>query len=198
MSVGAAPSAASPVPGAPPADPAGPAPGSAARRPRAARTLLALATAGLLLAAAGLLVRAGQLADAPAAGDRALADGPATARVTEEVGEALRRVFSYRPDDTAATREAARTLLAGRAARQYALLFGGLEQQAAAQKLTLTTRVVRAGVVRLTDHEARLLVFLDQVAVRAGGPATTVAAQLSVTAAREEDGRWRITELGAR
>ena len=57
--------------------------------------------------------------------------------------------------------------------------------------------MVRAGVVSLTGDRARLLVFLDQTAQRAGAAATTAAAQLSVTA-HLVGGHWRISDLKAR
>jgi Mce-associated membrane protein len=170
--------------------------GPAARARRHTPVVVAVVLA-LLLGGVLLLVRAGQLTGAPAAGNRALADTEATARVTGDVSNALTEVFSYRPGDTAATRESARELLAGRAARQYAELFGQVEKRAAEQKLTLTTHVVRAGVTRLTGNSARLLVFLDQVSQRQGAAPATAPAQLSVTA-ELADGRWRIVDIASR
>jgi Mce-associated membrane protein len=151
----------------------------------------------LILGGALFLLRAGQMTGAPAADNRALTDTEATARVTGDVSNALTEVFSYRPGDTGATREAARELLAGKAARQYAELFGQVEKRAAEQKLTLTTHVVRAGVTRLTGGSARLLVFLDQVSQRQGATPATAPAQLSVTA-ELTDGRWRIVDIASR
>ncbi|MEU6058403.1 hypothetical protein [Streptomyces sp. NPDC047097] len=161
------------------------------RRIAAALTLLLLATAGVLLF---LTTR---LADDPALGNRALTDTEATARVAGEVGGGLAEVFSYGPDATERARTAARRLLAGKAAKQYEELFGQVERRAAEQRLTLTTHVVRTGVVRLTADRAELLVFLDQMAQRAGKPTTSAAAQLAVTA-ELADGRWRITTIQAR
>ncbi|MEE1754031.1 hypothetical protein [Streptomyces sp. SP18CS02] len=166
-------------------------------RRRAASRLAALLVAALLLAGGGLLWRGQQLAGSPAAQNRALSDTGATSRVVGEVSGALSQVFSYSPQDTETTRQAARRLLGGKAARQYATLFSQVEQRAAEQRLTLTTHVVRAGVTRLTDRDAHLLVFLDQVAERAGKPATTAAAQLSVTA-EPHDGHWRIVDITSR
>ena len=124
-----------------------------------------------------------------------------------EVGEEARLKHRYldlrRSGPNAALRlrskinKAARDVLAGHAATQYQSLFAQIREQVASQRLTLTTRVVRAGVVSLTGRRARLLVFLDQTAQRAGGAATSAAAQLSVTA-QYSAGHWRITELTAR
>ncbi|MGW1190591.1 hypothetical protein [Streptomyces sp. NPDC002559] len=161
------------------------------------RAVAAVLTAALLVTGGALFVEGGQLRDTPATSNHALTDREATTRVAGDVSNALGKVFSYSPQATAVTKESARKLLAGKALQQYAALFGQVEKQAADQKLTLTTHVVRAGVTRLTDDSAHLLVFLDQVYEREGRRATTAAAQLSVTA-RLRDGQWTVVEITAR
>ncbi|MFF3979541.1 hypothetical protein [Streptomyces sp. NPDC001828] len=151
----------------------------------------------LLLAGAGLLFQARQLTHTPATANRALTDAPATTRVIGDVSNTLGKVFSYSGQDTSATEQAAKELLGGRAASQFASLYGELRQRAADQKLSLTTHVVRAGVTRLTRDRAELLVFLDQRAQRGTSAATTAAAQLSITA-QLDDGHWQITDIRAR
>ncbi|MET7870683.1 hypothetical protein [Streptomyces cyaneofuscatus] len=166
------------------------------RRPRWPRLLGAL-LAVVLLATGGLLFAEGrELRDTPATGNLALTDAEATTRVTGDVSNALGRIFSYGPDATVLAKDAAREVLAGKALQQYAALFGQVEKQAADQRLTLTTHVVRAGVTRLTGTGAHLLVFLDQVYERRGRPATTASAQLSVTAELRGE-RWRIVEISS-
>ncbi|MET9108026.1 hypothetical protein, partial [Streptomyces zhihengii] len=172
--------------------------GSAAPPRRRWRLYAVLATVVALLAAgAGLLFQERQLRGTPAAANRALTDADTTAGVTGDVSNALTEIFSYTPSDTARTRAAAGELLAGRAARQYTGLFAQVEKEAARQKVTLTTHVVRAGVTRLSGDSARLLVFLDQVSERPGKEPATAPAQLSVTA-ELHDGRWRITDIASR
>ncbi len=151
----------------------------------------------LLVAGGGLFAMGRQLRDTPATSNAALTDSEATSRVAGDVTNALGKVFSYSPSATAVTKESAKQLLAGKALQQYAALFGQVEKQAAGQKLTLTTHVVRAGVTRLTHDSAHLLVFLDQVYERRGKTASTAAAQLSVTA-QLRDGRWTIVEITSR
>ncbi|MFF9510197.1 hypothetical protein ACF1BU_26270 [Streptomyces sp. NPDC014724] len=169
-------------------------PGTGSRWPR----VVAAALVVVLLAVGGTLFAEGrQLRDTPATSNRALTDSGATTRVAGDVSNALGKVFSYSPQATAVTKESAKQLLAGKALQQYATLFGQVEKQAADQKLTLTTHVVRAGVTRLTGDSAHLLVFLDQVYEREGKPATTAAAQLSVTA-RLRDGHWTVVEITSR
>ncbi|MEW1614986.1 MULTISPECIES: hypothetical protein [unclassified Streptomyces] len=166
------------------------------RRPRWPRVLGALLTVALVATGGVLFAQGQQLRDIPATANLALTDTEATTRVTGDVSNALGRIFSYGPEATALAKDAAQQVLAGKALRQYAALFGQVEKQAADQKLTLTTHVVRAGVTRLTGTSAHLLVFLDQVYERRGRPATTASAQLSVTA-ELRDGRWRIVEISS-
>ncbi|MFD5502255.1 hypothetical protein ACFWJS_21465 [Streptomyces sp. NPDC127061] len=169
-------------------------PAPARRWPRVVAAVLAV----VLLVAGGVLFAQGRaLRDTPATANRALTDSEATTRVAGDVSNALGKVFSYSPQATAVTKESAKQLLAGKALQQYAALFGQVEKQSADQKLTLTTHVVRAGVTRLTENSAHLLVFLDQVYEREGKPATTAAAQLSVTA-QLRDGHWTVVEITSR
>jgi Mce-associated membrane protein len=166
---------------------------------RRGRGFLAFALTVVLLVAGGcgFLYRSHQLRDVPAARNHALTDTETTARVAGDVSNALGKVFSYTPEDTGVTAKEARELLAGKAAKQYTELFGQVGTRAEQQRLTLTTQVVRAGVVTLEGGEAHLLVFLDQTAQRKGKAAGAVAAQLSVTA-ELRDGSWLITDIKAR
>ncbi|MFF1832622.1 hypothetical protein ACFVXE_00165 [Streptomyces sp. NPDC058231] len=162
-------------------------------RPVAAAVLVV----ALLAAGTGLFVRGRQLRDTPATDNLALTDTAATARVAGDVSSALTKVFSYGPGGTDETKASAKRLLGGEALRQYAALFGQVEKQSADQKLTLTTHVVRTGVIRLSGTGAHLLVFLDQVYERQGRTATTAGAQLSVTA-ELRDGHWQIVGITSR
>ncbi|MEV8314679.1 hypothetical protein AB0Q95_10950 [Streptomyces sp. NPDC059900] len=172
-------------------------PASRRRAGRRSRTLLALVLAALLLTGGTLLVLTDRTADAPGADNRALTDSERTRRVIADISDALTTVFTYTPDDLATTERRAHDVLRGKAAKDYRALFGKLRRQAAEQKLSLTTQVVRAGAVELTGDTAQLLVFLDQRAKRKGAKATTAAAQLSITA-RLHDGHWTITDIKAR
>ncbi|MBB5078172.1 hypothetical protein [Nonomuraea endophytica] len=164
------------------------------RRPRMGRPAALVAVAVALLGT-GVAVRAAAPAPDVAVGNRALLDRAGTTRVAGDVSNALARIFTYSPAEIEATELAARDSLEGRAAAEYTRLIAQIRRDVVTQQATLTTRVVRAGVVALTGDTARLLVFLDQTATRSGksaGPA--VAAQLTVNA-RLRDDRWRITEI---
>lgn len=158
------------------------------------KRLLVIALAIALLALA-LRPAAGLLKDDGDPRDEAVLDDVATTEVIGDVSTSLGKVFTYGPGDVAATEQAANRELSGAALTQYRRLFGQVKAQAPAHQVALTTRVVRAGVVSLSGDTARLLVFLDQTATRAGKPAgTPAAAQLMVTAQRER-GHWSITDL---
>ncbi|WP_436960938.1 hypothetical protein [Streptomyces sp. SudanB182_2057] len=186
----------SPVDGAAPSEPGG----SVSRRPARGR-LRGAAAAGvvavLLCGGGGFLYGAHQLRSTESARNRALTDTEATARVAGEIDNALARVFSYTPDGAATAERSARTVLDGRAARQYRELFARIRDDLAGQRITLGTKAVRTGVIELAGDRARLLVFLDQTSRRGTGKATTAAAQLTVTARLVKD-RWRIVDIKAR
>ncbi|WP_370971625.1 hypothetical protein [Amycolatopsis sp. cg9] len=160
----------------------------------------------LLLAAAIVLTGAGawftveahSAAETSAAGNLALTDVGATAEVTSAITLAVNRIFSYSYDRTDVTEKAAAAVLRGAAKDSYDKLFAQVRQKAPEQKLVLTSRVSAIAVQELRDNHARLLVFLDQSAVRADNNATdNAAAQLSVTAERS-NGTWVITALEPR
>ncbi|MEV6246811.1 hypothetical protein AB0M38_11490 [Streptomyces sp. NPDC051742] len=181
---------------------AGAGPAAAARRRRRApafwrKAALPAAVAGLLLAGSGFFHGAHQLRSTPSARNQALTDTGATTRVGGDVGEGLARVFSYAPAGADAAERSARTVLAGRAARQYTELFAQVRARLVEQRLTLTTQAVRTGVIELDGNRARLLVFLDQTSRRDNAAATSAAAQLTVTAEFRGD-RWLIVDIKAR
>jgi Mce-associated membrane protein len=149
----------------------------------------------LVLAGAGVLALTDRQRAAVPSANRALLDAPATTKVTGDVSDTLVKIFSYRHGEVGATERAAAQLLEGRAAQQYRDLFAQVKRQAPAQRLDLSTRVVRAGVFRLSGDTAQVLVFLDQQSTRNGEPAGgTAAAQLVVTA-HLRDGLWRIAGI---
>jgi Mce-associated membrane protein len=165
------------------------------------RTLTALVSAAaVVLAGLGgwFLIEANALRDSSSTANTALVDTGRTAEVSAAVSNALSQVFSYSYDKTEVTEQAAADLLRGAALDTYDKLFAQVREQAPAQKLVLTTRVVSSAVQYLEGDRARLLVFLDQSATRAdAGTTNAAAAQLSVTVKREGD-RWVITDLEPR
>lgn len=159
-----------------------------------------LLAAALVLAGAGVwfTLEARAAAGNPAAANVALTDVGATADVSSAVTLAVNRIFSYSYDRTDVTEKAAAAVLRGSAKDSYDKLFTEVKRKAPEQKLVLTSRVSAIAVQELKNGQARLLVFLDQSAVRADNNATdSAAAQLSVTA-EHTTGGWVITALEPR
>jgi len=171
----------------------------AAQRNRRSLTAIFAAAAVVLAGLGGwFLFEANNLRDSSSTANTALVDTGRTAEVSAAVSNALNQVFSYSYDKTEVTEQAAADLLRGSALDTYDKLFAQVREQAPAQKLVLTTRVVSSAVQYLEGDRARLLVFLDQSATRADADTTNAAAaQLSVTVKREGD-RWVITDLEPR
>ncbi|MFZ4300097.1 hypothetical protein ACOZE3_19555 [Streptomyces cinereoruber] len=165
--------------------------------PRRRKAVLVATVVALLLGGSAFFYGAHQLRSTPSARNHALTDTAATTRVGGDVGEGLARVFSYAPAQADAAERSARTVLSGRAARQYADLFAQVRASLVEQRVTLTTQAVRTGVIELSGNTARLLVFLDQTSQRDAAPATSAAAQLTVTAEFRDD-RWLIVDIKAR
>ncbi|MBP2580606.1 Mce-associated membrane protein [Streptomyces sp. PvR006] len=176
------------------------------------KAALAAVVAVLLLAGSAFFYGAHQLRSTPSARNHALTDAGATARVGGDVAEGLARIFSYTPASDDAVERSAGTVLAGRAARQYADLFAQVRAKLVEQRITLSTQTVRTGVIELDGDSARLLVFLDQTSRRDiprgdstrqdkarqdKATATSAAAQLTVTATFQGD-RWLIVDIKAR
>ncbi|MEU1128897.1 hypothetical protein ABZ383_03390 [Streptomyces sp. NPDC005900] len=171
--------------------------GRARRRGFGGRLVPAVCAALLVLAGCGFFYGAHQARSTPSAANRALTDAEETTRVAGDVDNALARVFSYTPDGLEATERAARSVLAGRAQRQYTELMERIRADVAARRVTLSTQAVRTGVIELDGDSARLLVFLDQISHRGKAGTTSAAAQLTVTARREDD-QWRIVDIKTR
>lgn len=150
----------------------------------------------LVLAGSGLLAAAAGLRGTPAAANRALTDRTTTRQVIAAVSTDISEIYSYSYADIPSTTAAAARVLTGQAAAQYRELSPML-RDAVSQRLTVATRVVRAGVITLIGDTAQLLVFLDQRATRGDTKESSVRAQLMVTA-RFSDGQWRIASIEAR
>ncbi|GAA3530218.1 hypothetical protein GCM10022222_11440 [Amycolatopsis ultiminotia] len=155
--------------------------------------MLPLAVAVVALACAvWFAVAAGSLRPGD---DEALVEQSATAEVTDQVGTAVKALFSYDYADLDRTTRAAADVLSGAAVSQYRTQFAAARKRADEQKLIRTTTVRAIGVRTLHGDDASLLLFLDQQTILpSGGAPKSSVAQLSVTAHRS-DGRWKITAM---
>ncbi len=130
--------------------------------------------------------------------NKAMVDPAATVNVKQDVTAAVETIFSYDYEAIEKTEQAADDLLITDEVRDvYNALYGEVKRNAPEQKIILTTKVSRIAVIDLSDDSARLLVFVDQSAVRQGEEEPSVGgSQLTVTAQRV-DGKWKIADLDA-
>lgn len=150
-----------------------------------------------VLVAVGLLgwLMAHDMTSTASAQNTAMVDAAATSRVQSEVSRALTSVLSYDHANPAQTETAAREVLTGDASKEYETLLKTLAERAPGQQLVLTAVVQSAGVKKLSDTEASLLVFLDQSSQRAeDNEASYSAAQLAVKA-KKVGKVWKISGL---
>lgn len=162
----------------------------------AVRRHAALLLAVVLLLGAGLAFwQADRARDKDNVGNVALVDDARTEEVQGAVQTGLLRALSFDYDNPEATDAAADQVLRGDARKEYDTLFATLRDKAPDQKIKLVAKIRTTAVQELKGDRARLLVFLDQAAQRAGDEESSwSAAQVSVDA-EVIDGEWRITGL---
>jgi Mce-associated membrane protein len=140
-------------------------------------------------------VQANRLTSQPSAQNSALTDNAATSQVSGETTSAVNVLFSYNYADMASTSRAAQRLLTGAAVQQYATLFRQVDQQAARNKLLLTTRVTSSGVELLQGDRARVLIFADQTDNSAASKQVSDAGAMLAVDAVQQGGTWKIDNI---
>ncbi|MCE7001400.1 hypothetical protein LWC34_00875 [Kibdelosporangium philippinense] len=133
------------------------------------------------------------LSQSPGPSNTALVDVAGTQAVSDQVGRALRTVFSYDPGQMDRTSAAAQEVLTGAAIHQYNTDFEAAKKHAADTKQVLTTAVRSIGVTDLSPNSARLLVFIDRQTVQ-GDKHESAAAQLLIFADKEGE-TWKISDI---
>jgi Mce-associated membrane protein len=137
---------------------------------------------------------ANQLAGSAAASNVALVDAGATAEVSAQISEAVRRVYSYdfaRLDDN---ERAAAEVVTGPFVDVFRQRFAQVRQQAPPQQVVVVATVPAIAVKTLDGDRAIVLVFLDQQARQVGKDKPLLATgRLSITA-QKVDGRWKIAD----
>ncbi|MCS0637974.1 hypothetical protein NX801_20410 [Streptomyces sp. LP05-1] len=160
---------------------------------------VALGVATVLLGAfaSWAATEAAALRDRPAVRNTALTDAARTSEAKGEITKAVNALFSYNYAAPAATDAAIRDRLTGPAVAQHRALLAPVRQQAAAQKLLLTTTVTQSGVELIDGDRARLLIYADQTNTRtaAAKDGTTHGAAMFAVDAVRGDGTWRIAAI---
>jgi Mce-associated membrane protein len=175
--------------------------GTSARRRTTARRnpyLLvgALVIVGLLFVGAAVLFKIQDSKISSATSNTALLDVAKTAQAKDQVSKAAEALFSYDFNNIAKTENAAKDLLVGAdVINKYDALMGEVKRLAPAQKMVVTCKVTRSGVIMLNGDLAKVMVFIDQTSTRADTQQTTAgSAQLHLNAQLQGD-QWKITDM---
>ncbi|RJQ69452.1 hypothetical protein D5S17_30135 [Pseudonocardiaceae bacterium YIM PH 21723] len=130
-----------------------------------------------------------------AGGNTALADVPASTKVSEQIKTGLQKVLSYDYTKADADAQAVKDHLTGPAVGQYETLFKTIKEKAPEQKIVVTAEVKYIGVQQLRGDHAELLAFVDQRSVRAAEGKTSVAPAQVVITAQQVGGNWKIAGI---
>lgn len=158
--------------------------------------------AGVTVVALALAVLAGvswwSMGHTPAAQNTALVDVAATAQVSQQLGDAVKTVYSYDYTRLDQNEAAAREVITPEFGQQFDQLFGEVRKLAPEQQAVVTATISQAAVESITGDRAVLVVFLDQQATRAAsdqaGQQVAAAGRLTVTG-QLVDGSWKIADV---
>lgn len=167
------------------------------RRLTGVATLVALVAALVIAVSLGAWFRgaANELTGSTAATNKALIDKAATAEVSAQISDAVKRVYSYdfaRLDDN---ERAAGEVVTGPFVDSFHQQFAKIRQLAPPQQAVVVASVPAIAVKSLDGDRAIVLVFLDQQARQAGKDKPLLATgRLSITAQRV-DSHWKIADV---
>jgi Mce-associated membrane protein len=167
------------------------------RRLTGVATLVGLVAATVLavVLAAWFRGEANQLAGSAAASNEALINARTTTQISQQVRDAVQRVFSYdfaRLDDNERT---ASQVITGPFVEGFHQQFARVRELAPAQQAVVVATVPALAVKMLDGDRAIVLVFIDQQAHQGGQAKPLLAAgRLTVTAQRV-NGSWKIADV---
>ena len=166
-------------------------------RRRLVATLIVLAAVTLIAAglAAWFRGEADQLRSSASAQNTALVDVATTARVNDQITDALETVYSYDFRRLDENQRAGSAVVTGKFTEDYRTLFDQVRELAPPQQAVVSAVVVSSAVKVLDGDRAVLLVFLNQQGAKGvNGEQIAAAGQLRVTAQRV-DGQWKIAAV---
>ncbi|WP_093076936.1 nuclear transport factor 2 family protein [Pseudonocardia oroxyli] len=156
--------------------------------------------AGVTVVLVALAVLAGvswwTMSHTAAARNAALVDVAATTQVSQQLGDAVKTVYSYDFTRLDQNEAAARTVITPEFGQQFDQLFGEVRNLAPQQQAVVTATISQSAVESIEGDRATMVVFLDQQATRAAGDQQQVAAagRLTVTG-QYVDGQWKIADV---
>ncbi len=162
-------------------------------------TAALLAVTILLVAAAGFFaVSWARLQFSGATSNTALTDVGATATVSEQINEAVTKVYSFDFARLDQAESDARGVITGPFTGQFDQIFGNVRQLAPKQQAVVTATIPKSAVASINGDDATVYVFVNQVVRRVddgGKPQEgTAAARLRVDA-EYVDGRWKVAGM---
>ncbi|WP_298179038.1 hypothetical protein [Saccharomonospora sp.] len=158
--------------------------------------LAALVAATLVLAGLAVFFKLRHSEASELTANAALVDVATTAEVEQAMSEAAERLFSIDYNDMAKTEQAAEQLLGNEEVRStYDTLMGEYRDQASEQKIVVTTTAVRSAVVLLDGDRARVMVYVDQTATRAGDEQTVGGPAAMWFETELKDGAWKVVNM---
>lgn len=170
------------------------------RTRRAVPTLVLVGLLVVLTAAAVFFGIAGAaLRGTPAARNTALVDVGTTAQVTQQLGDAVKTVYSYDFARLNQNEAAARAVILPGFEAQYNQLFGQVRTIAPQQQAVVTATVATSAVREIDGDRAIVVIFLDQQVTRAqaGQPQQLAAAGRLTVTGRFVGGTWKIENVQA-
>ena len=125
----------------------------------------------------------------------ALLDKAATAEVVAQISKAIEAIYTYDSATLDASESQALSQITGSYVDDFRDTIASVRALPAQQRASLSSKVVAAGVITMTERRASLLVMLDQVGRRGENAQTGKSAvRLRVTAQRV-DGQWKVSDI---
>jgi Mce-associated membrane protein len=109
--------------------------------------------------------------------------------------DAVTKVLSYSYKTFEADRKAAEALIGGKVATDYAKTMDQVAAQTAQLKLTLKATVLSVGLISITEHRAKVLVFVNTVTTREGAKNQQFNQSRLVLDLRRKDGDWTVVGM---
>jgi hypothetical protein len=109
--------------------------------------------------------------------------------------DAATHVLSYSYATFDADRKAAAALLGGTVATEYDKTMDQVAAQTAKLKLTLKGEVLSVGLISITEHSAKALVFANTLTTREGSKSRQFNQSRLVLTMSRKDGDWTVTSM---
>ncbi|PRX43922.1 Mce-associated membrane protein [Prauserella shujinwangii] len=169
--------------------------GGLSRRGMYTRTAVLLAVA-VVFGGLGVFFKLQHDEVASATSNTALVDVAATAEVKQAMSSAAERLFSIDYNDLGKTEQAANELLAGDEVRQkYDALMGEVRKLAPEQKIVVTVKATRSGVILLDGDRAKVMVYIDQTATRTDKNQSSAGGAAMWFNTEKRDGQWKVVDM---